>query len=206
MCKFCILIPTLPERKPLRDRLIIEILRQMNALNLSGGVNEPDRKGLETDVCILINEDNREKTTGKKRNELIQQAVEYGACAVAFVDDDDLIGPTYIQRAMEFANSDCDCAELFGQYYENGKKGNPFHHSLKYDHWFQDEKMYYRNPNHLSFLRLDKVKHIKYPDITVGEDGQYSISLHQADVLKTEYPIPEIIYYYFAGNPKHELL
>lgn len=203
--KFCILIPTLPERKPLRDRLISEILRQMNKLNLSGGVNEEGWHDLETDVCILINEDNREKTTGKKRNELIQKADELGAQAVAFVDDDDMIGPTYIQRAMEFVESGLDCAELFGQYYENGKKLNPFHHSLKYDHWFQDDKMYYRNPNHLSFLRLDKVKDVKYPDITVGEDGQYSIALHKAGVLKTEYPIPEIIYFYYAGNPKHEL-
>lgn len=204
--KFCILIPTLPERKLLLDRLIKEILRQMNEHGLSGGVNEEDWHDMETDVCILVNEDNREKTTGKKRNELIQRAVEFGAKAIAFVDDDDLIGPTYIQRAMEFVESGLDCAELFGQYYENGKKGNPFHHSLKYDHWFQDATMYYRNPNHLSFLRLDKVKDIKYQDITIGEDGQYSIALQNDGVLKTEYPIPEIIYYYFAGTPKHEII
>lgn len=204
--KFAILIPTLPERKPLRDRLIAEILRQMNALNLSGGVNETDWPDIETDVCILINEDNREKTTGKKRNQLIEIASKFGAHAVAFVDDDDMIGETYIKRAMEFVDSGCDCAELFGQYYENGKKGNPFHHSLKYDHWFHDAKIYYRNPNHLSFLRLDKIKDIKYPDITIGEDGQYSIALQKSGVLKTEYPIPEIIYYYYAGNPKHEIL
>lgn len=204
--KFAVLIPTLPERKELLQRVINVLLAQMNDLDLLGGVNEKDAPECEMDVSILIYSDNREKTTGEKRNELVEWAIEFGAKGIAFIDDDDLVGPTYIKRAMEFVDSGMDCAELFGQYYENGKKLNPFHHSLKYDHWFQDAKMYYRNPNHLSFLRLDKVKDIKYPHITIGEDGQYSIALQKAGVLKTEYPIPEIIYYYYAGNPKHELV
>ena len=211
--KIALLIPTLPERKPLRDRLIFEILRQMNALNLSGGVNEPDRKGLETDVCILINEDNREKTTGRKRNELIQQAVEYGACAVAFLDDDDMIGPTYIKRAIEFANSGYDCAELWGQIYFNGKKGNPFHHFIDCMNpatgkieWWQDDKYYYRMINHLNFVTLDMVKNIPFPDQVFGEDGKQSEAMRDAGIFKTMMPIPEIIYHYYVGEPKHELL
>jgi|SRR6478609_2116271 len=192
--KLGILIPTLDERVDLFNRLTGELTKQMNEV-------DPEGK----DVCFIWHRDNKEWTTGAKRNFLIQMAVERKCEYIAFHDDDDLPGPTYIKRGLEVAESGLDCGELFGQYYENGKKNNPFHHSLKYDHWYQDAQMFYRNPNHLNFLRLDKVKDIKYPDITVGEDGQYSIALQKAGVLKTEYPIPEIIYYYYAGNPKHEL-
>lgn len=204
--KVALLIPTLPERKPLRDRLITEILRQMNELGLSGGVNESDWPDLETDVCILINEDNREKTTGKKRNELIQKADELGACAVAFIDDDDMIGPTYIKRAMEFANSGYDVCELWGQIYWSGKKGKPFHHSIKYKEWNEDDKIYMRTPNHLNFMTLDLIKNIPFPDQSFGEDGQASYAWRDAGVFNTEMPCKDILYHYHCGEPKHEII
>lgn len=186
MTKLAILIPTTPDREQLFNRLLCELHRQIG----------------DQDVKILFNEDaghkNGGKTTGTKRNLLIREALAVNAECFAFHDSDDMPGETYIKRGLEFVDSGLDCAELWGQIYFSGKKGNPFHHSIIHDHWYQDKKFYYRNPNHLNFLRTEKVKDIKYQDITIGEDGQYSIALQKAGVLKTEYKIPEIIYHYYA--------
>lgn len=205
--KLALLIPTTPDRKEYLERLISEILRQMNELQLAGGVHELDHVNMETDVCIMINEDNREKTTGRKRNELIAQAVLAGAQYIAHIDSDDMPGPTYIKRGMEVVASGLDCGELHGTLYINGRKDTrPFHHSIEYKEWWEDSKAYYRCPNHLNFIKLDLVKDIPFPDQTFGEDGQWAVHRVQpAGVLKTMYQIPEVIYHYFSGNPKHEI-
>lgn len=206
--KLAILIPTTPDRKIYLQRLLDELVSQLNELKLIGGKDVLDTPELgEVDVCIFINEDNREKTTGKKRNELIEAAAWAGAKYIAFIDDDDLPGPTYIKRGMEVVDSGLDCGELWGTLYINGKKDTrPFHHSIAYSVWSDDSKAYYRCPNHLNFIKLDLVKDIPFPDQSFGEDGQWSVHRVQpAGVLKTMYPIPEVIYYYFSGNPKHEI-
>lgn len=78
----------------------------------------------------------------------------------AFFDSDDLPGPNYIDIGVKTMEGDYDCAELWGQYYENNKMMNPFHHSIIHDHWWQDDKFYYRNPNHLNFIKLSDRKSV----------------------------------------------
>ncbi len=180
-----ILIAHLPERVKLLNRVLSQIDEQ--------------RSG--KDVRVFI-DPSRELTTGQKRNRLLAKAEAAGANYVAFVDDDDLIGPNYIKLAFECEASGMDCMELWGQYWENGKQLMPFHHSIKYDKWWQDNKAYYRNPNHISLLKMSAIKGIQYKSLTIGEDGNYSIDLQNAGVLKTMYPVNEIIYYYFAGGKR----
>lgn len=180
-----ILIAHLPQRKQLLDRVLAQL----------------DEQRAGKDVIVLI-DSSVHMTTGQKRNRLLTRAEERGASYVAFVDDDDLIGPNYIQRCLECEASGMDCMELWGQYWENGKQLMPFHHSIKYDRWWQDNKAYYRNPNHISLLKMSAIKGIQYKSLTIGEDGNYSIDLQKAGVLKTMYPVNEIIYYYFAGGKR----
>lgn len=184
-----ILIPTTPDRRLLLDRVVAQLDEQRAGHN----------------CIVILNEDNFEKTTGRKRNELLDAAMERNASHVAFVDSDDLIGPNYIQRTMEGVNGDYDCCELWGQYYENGRQLNPFHHSVIHDHWWHDNQFYYRNPNHLNTVKLSLIKDIRYEDITIGEDGRWSEAVQRAGVLKREYPIKEIIYHYFSGGRKDHL-
>lgn len=189
MIQLAILIPTTPDRKPTFDRLINELTRQSKGFN----------------VEILINEDkghkNGGKTTGTKRNELMQAAVKTGAQYVAHFDSDDMPGSNYIQCNFEGIEKGVDCCSLWGQiYWKAMKPGKPFHHSLKYDRWFEDSRYYFRTPNHLNCVKLDLVKHIPFPDQTFGEDGKWSEAVHAAKVLKTEYEINEVIYHYYAGK------
>jgi hypothetical protein len=190
--KLAILIPTILGREQLLQRVMTELVRQREELGLTSD-----------DVGILINLDNKAKTTGTKRNELISMALDHGAAAIAFHDDDDMPGPTYVKRGMEFVESGMDCAELFGQIYFSGKPGMPFHHYLGCTHAWQDDKQYHRPPNHLNFMKLDLIKDFRYEDKTFGEDMCFAMELQKAAVFKTMLPIPEIIYSYFVGEPKH---
>lgn len=198
--KLAILIPTLVERRIQRNILSLALLSQIQAL------------GADDHVEILYAEDNRENTTGAKRNGLINFAIEKGAEYISFFDDDDHPGETYIKRGLEVVESGMDCGELWGDIYFNGIKGNPFHHYIDCVNpatgkieWWQDENFYYRQINHLNFQKLSLVKDIPFPNQIFGEDGVQSERMRDAGIFKTMYPIPEIIYNYFVGEPKHAL-
>lgn len=179
--KLAILIPTTPDRQQLTDRLIKELTRQIGT----------------SDVRIVLNEDNYERTTGTKRNELVQHAVEIEAQVIAFHDSDDMPGPTYIKRGLEVVESGLDCGELWGNYYEKGKLIKPFHHYLGCTHAWDDKQKFHRFPNHLNFMKLSLVKDFKFQDKTFGEDMTWAEEIMKAGVLKTMYNIPEVIYHYF---------
>jgi hypothetical protein len=182
-----ILIPTLYQNATLYDRVHAELQKQIG--------DQP--------VIIIPELDNRTLTTGAKRNLLLDKARALQTVThVAHFDDDDLPGPNYIKHGMETVEGDYDCCELWGQYYENNKQMNPFHHSIAHDHWWQDDAFYYRNPNHLNFIKLSLLDDIKFQDKTIGEDGHFSIDLQKLGVLRREKPCGEIIYHYFAGNKK----
>lgn len=188
--KLAILIPYTPDRQKLYERVVAQIINQ--------------KKQHPVIVIPLLTKHSRDggPTTGDKRNQLLNLAVQADASHISFVDSDDLVSPNYIEAVMPGVYNDFDCCELWGQYYENGKMLNPFHHSIVHDHWWQDDKFYYRNPNHLNVIKLDLLINIRFQDKTIGEDGHYSIDLQNAGVLKNEYPIKEILYYYFAGRNK----
>lgn len=194
-----ILIPTTPDRKPLLDRLLLELLKQRHETNS------------EHEVVFLIentpphNKQTNEFSTGRKRNSLIQRAIDKEVKYISFFDSDDMPGPTYIQRGIEVANSGMDCAELWGQIYWSGKPGLPFHHYLGCTHAWQDDKQYHRPANHLNFMKLDLIKDFRFEDKTFGEDMTWAMEIQKAGTFKTMYPIPEVIYSYFCGEPKHAL-
>lgn len=184
--KFAILIPTLTSRVQLLNRLLAELDKQ--------------RKG--KDVILIISEDQGQKTTGQKRNELIASAAEQGAEYVAFFDDDDLPGEHYIDRNLEGIELGFDCNSLKGQIYWEGVPGKPFYHSIIYNHWYEDKLGYYRCPNHINTIKLELIKDIPFQEKNFGEDGNFSMDIQKAGVLKTEYQIKEVIYHYYVSKKK----
>lgn len=181
---FAVLIATLTERQKLLNR----VMDQLNT----------QRIGKE--CIIIINEDQKQKSTGVKRNELMQSAIDNNATHIAYVDDDDLLSPNYVDLNMAATNGDYDTAELWGQYYEHGKQMNPFHHSIAHKEWWQDDKFYYRCNNHLNCMKLSLVKDFSFLDRNFGEDGNWSMDIQKAGILKNEYPVKEISYFYFHGR------
>lgn len=177
-----ILILTLNNRIDMFASLIEEFSTQ---------VNKYDGK------CEILWEiDNGERTTGEKRNALLDRANgEY----VAFFDDDDWPSPNYVSSILTAIKSKPDCCSLLGEMTTDGMNPELFEHSLKYTEWrtnYHNRIRYERNPNHLNAIKSTIAKQIKFPNIVFGEDKAWSDSLGKSGLLKTESTIDTVIYYY----------
>lgn len=199
--KLAILTPTLDQgvvtgSGRIGDRKLLERMAEMLDAQI-------DKLPIGDQANHYIYPDDAKLTTGYKRNALIEMAKVWEADYIAFIDDDDLPGPTYIEKVFEGIRAGADCCELWGQIYWDGVKGKPFHHSIVHKEWWEDDKFYYRMPNHLNAIKLACVKDIPFPDQSFGEDGKWSYAVRDAGVLKTEHPIKDIIYHYFCGKIKN---
>lgn len=199
MILLSLLIPTTPDRSEYFDRLYKELTRQIHELYLEYEVEIIELNTAHSST----NPNDISLTTGAKRNWLVERAQgKY----YAFIDSDDMVSPDYIKLLWPGIQGDYDCCSLVGQIYWDGKKGKPFLHSIKYTEWYEDEKYYYRMPNHLNCVKKELVKDIKFPEKNFGEDGQQSYAMRDAGVLKREYEINSVMYHYFCGHPKHEVV
>jgi len=182
--RFSILICTLVERKESFRKLLDVLYAQTTS-----------------DVEILFECDNREKSTGEKRNILLERATgDY----ISFVDDDDLVSEDYIPKVLTALEESPDCCSLQGEitmteHYTRSwnRVKRIFLHSLEYTSWYKKDNIYYRNPNHLNAVRRDLALQVKFPYQIRGEDKSYSKRL--LPLLKTEAKIEGTIYHYFAS-------
>lgn len=188
--RLCILIPTLPERQEKFDLLVNELIRQ----TIEAGYV------YRRDVKIIYDPAPRgEKTTGAKRNWLIEQALKLGAKYVAEVDDDDWVTPTYVYHTMQGVESDKDCCSLRGIITWDGQNPEVFEHSIQYTEWKTNTTgavKYERGITPLNCVKTEIAAQIKFPDITFGEDHSWSKAIMESGLIKTEHFIDEVIYKY----------
>lgn len=196
--KLSILIPTIVGREKQLKQLIAMLSAQTGIANYwmhesADWVNS----GRDENVEIITLCDKAIMSIGEKRNKLLKMS--HGKY-VAFIDDDDSISEDYIELLINATDSGCDCASLKGEITIDGGKPEIFEHSLKYNEWKTNpegsEIRYERYPNHLSLIRSSIAKQFKFPEKNHGEDHDWSKQIHESGLLKTEYYIPEIIYYY----------
>ena len=171
--KLSILICTIPEREWFLNRVMAILSEQPG------------------DYEILIN--GSDKSIGRKRNELLSEA---SGDYVAFIDDDDTISPNYIHLVMEGIDKGVDCCSLTGIITDDGKNPRKFIHSIKYKSWYEDNGVYFRNPNHLNTIRTGLARRAYFPETNHGEDRSFSDQLFKLGVLKTEHEIKQVIYFY----------
>ena len=179
-----ILICTLEERKEQLDKLLRHLRSQ---------IINPD------EVEILINSDNREKTTGAKRNELLEQAKgKY----ILFIDDDDWVPEYFINELLKASESGADCFATNGiMFYVLKNISIQFFFSKDYtDHtlWVGNKPIYIRRTNHISPVKRELALQAGFPDITIHEDTVYSERLNR--FLKTEYLIEKPMYEYMDNK------
>lgn len=177
-----ILIPTLVTRRGYLKRLTTAIDEQVNRL----GVNEK--------VEVLVYEDNRQKTTGYKRNVLLKRAK--GKFSV-FVDDDDMVATFFIEEILKAIeeNPDIDAIGIQGWYSEDGGKREPFETSLKH-HWEKVNGWYYRTINHISPIKTVHALEVLFPDKVRFEDYEWTMALKETGLLKSEVVIKKKMYFY----------
>lgn len=179
--KLSILIPSLFKRIDMLAGLLKELERQIQECNA------------KDDVEIITEIDNGQFSIGEKRNILLHKAKgEF----VSSADDDDSVSPDYIKLILEGIATNPDCCSLNGIITTNGGAGKLFRHSIKYDRYYEEDGIYYRYPNHISCIRASIAKQFSFPQKNFSEDTEWATKIHQSGLLKTEYNIPTIIYFY----------
>jgi glycosyltransferase involved in cell wall biosynthesis len=184
MVKLSILIPTLPER-------VSHLRRLKNIL-------EPQVARYPGQVEIKVHDAGRGMSTGKKRNELINLSEGEYFCQI---DDDDQVPIYYVQELMSAIEKNPDVITFIGYMTTDGANRQDFTIKLgsKYD---TIKGHHYRFPNHLCCYKRSVVQHIKFQDITIGEDYQWALDIQRKRLLRTEVHIEKEMYHYCYESRK----
>jgi GT2 family glycosyltransferase len=147
------------------------------------------------DLIIIPEVDNREITTGAKRNKLLERAKNIGAEYVSFVDDDDKLDIEYVAEMMKAIEQKPDAIGFKGWITFDGQNKTEWRISVRYP-YEKRGNVYLRYNNHLSPIKTDLALQIKYPDITFGEDYDYAKRLKEAGLIKKEVFVNKHLYHY----------
>lgn len=177
----CSLESRLPKLKTLHDELANQLMR-LPVMEVIG-------------VEVLTQIDNREITTGEKRNKLLKRASGNYVC---FIDDDDEIYPNYIRLILETIRQyRPDCIATRGHYSVNGGQKIEWRLSKSFtdhDGYENGKPILFRRTNHLSPVRRELALKAMFPHISNAEDKAYSEALNPH--LKTEAEIIDYLYHY----------
>ena len=153
-----------------------------------------DRQGLSKSIKIdYLCDKKGEKSIGEKRNILLQRCKTKYAC---FIDDDDDVYNYFIEIVNKGIKKNKDCLSLKGEISIDGGQNKVFIHSIKYKSYFQDERAYYRPPNHLNVIKTAISKKFMFPEKSFGEDTDWAMDICNSGMLKTEHHIEEVLYLY----------
>lgn len=182
--KLSILICTIPSREDSCLKLMDELYRQIEDLNVY-------------DKVEILSWDEKEVSIGEKRNELLTTATgEY----VCFIDDDDTVSKDYVSKILQALTYNPDCCSLIGVLTTDGNNPEIFEHSIIYNQYKTNDHYsavkYERYPNHLNVIRASIAKRFKFPETNFGEDTDWATQIHKSGLLKTEMTIPGVIYHY----------
>lgn len=148
-----------------------------------------ERHDHEVEVIIDHHETDN---VGVKRNRLLQAA---RGKMVAFIDSDDMISPNYVYNVLKVLKTEVpDCIAINGIITFNGRRERKWFISKEYGHWYEYNEQYFRTPNHISPVRRELALQAGFPEISFGEDAEFSRRL--LPLLKTEALITEPMYYY----------
>jgi len=182
-----ILIPTIVGREEKYEALKAEVTKQIADSPL---------------VEIVTAKDNKEQSIGSKRQLLLQMATgKY----VVFIDDDDWIADNYVGSILK-ALAEYPNIDSIGFRIEcSGTKGRTASVSNIYDSWRDNHAGfdYVRTPYHKSPIKRDIALQIGYRDMRYAEDHDYSVRLKNSKLVKSEFYIDDVMYYYRYTFEEH---
>jgi len=154
------------------------------------------------EIEILINIDDKQKSTGEKRNELVAKS---RGKYVVFIDDDDKVPNYYVQQMVLACKSNADCIAINGIMTTDGKdeiawrlsKDNP-NITIKEN----GKNIYLRTTNHITAVKREHAIKAPFPNKSNGEDKAYSDAVNV--FLKTEYTISLPMYHYDYSSKNKE--
>lgn len=175
-----VLIPTIPGREQSLQSLLDSIREKVARL-------APHLR-----VEYSVNFDRREKSIGRKRQELLQGAKgKY----MSFIDDDDTITDAYIEDLRDTIARGFHVMRLRGQIQQY-----TFTHSLEntLSGMMARGDVFLRPPNHLNPMMTDVAKLVPFGDAVRGEDLDWTIRMAKRGFLEREYRTdPSRIHYIY---------
>jgi len=169
-----LLIPTLPQRRAMFERLTAELRSQIQAA--------------QVEVEVLA--DNGIGTVGAKRQRLLEKSQGKYVC---FVDDDDWVTPEYVHSLLKACSEGKDAVGFRGWMTTNGKKPEDFSISRVHE-YTKRNGVYLRYNNHLTPVRREIALKVGFKDSSFGEDYDYATRLRP--FIKTETYIDKKLYHY----------
>ena len=168
-----ILIPTMEDRKPLYDKMVADLQKQIAASHA------------EDEIEIVPSLDKGELTIGTKRNMLLQMAKGKFS---SFLDDDDPVVPTYVEEIIAVLRvyDDLDSVGIFEEVYFQDKYAGIGIHSILCDTWTEVPDSYYRCLDQRTPVRTELARKIKYQDIRWSEDHHWSVAVAKSGMFKKE--------------------
>lgn len=181
-----ILIPTLPVRRNLLERVRSQLEPQLEKYN---------------DIELIILEDNRMRSYGEKMQAMVDLAQGEYLC---FVDDDDEVSDFYVDSLYSLMTDSVDCVGITAQISIEGGPWINVQYSSRHKEWVDDPDGigYLRNPQHLTPIRSDIVRQIPWVG-HYGADRDWSTRLTESGLIKTENFNPTPVYFYHAWNSKN---
>jgi len=167
---------------------------------------EPNKEQIQ----FLIFVDPEDRTTGEKRNIIIENANSDYFC---FIDDDDLVSPHYFKEILNKINHpiQVDGIGFSGIVFRFDEKNNlhefyKFTHTMQcqFKHWEGEpfKTRHFNTLNHLNPIKMDLVKQVKFKDLVWSEDVNYWEEMK--DLVKSEYFINKDLYYYLWRGNHHD--
>lgn len=181
MTDWTIMVATLGQRQERFQRLLTYLLPQVQ--NASGRVN------------VLAYWNNGERPLAEVRQALVDEA---DGTFVSFVDDDDLVSPTYVTRILPLLTEEIDYVGFRLQCYVDGSPLKPTYHSLRYPQWYDDARGFYRDISHLNPVRRELALKADFRKTTPPEDVAWADQLR--GILKTESFVDDVMYSYYSSS------
>jgi len=158
-----------------------------------------DAQAEDQPVELLCYIDNKVRSIGHKRNDLVRDAQ---GTFIAFVDDDDDVPDHYVATALEYIrmNPDADVFAIKQECYYNGE--GPFY--VEFGTEYANDEMH-RSPDgrwadlrryisHICIWSSELAKVVPFPDTSYAEDTEWAEEA--AKHGQREVRIPEVMYVY----------
>lgn len=146
--------------------------------------------------AIEILDDASSDPLARKRQRMLDAARGF---YVAFVDDDDRLADTYVQRIASAILQwpTVDVVSFEGHRTEDGKGLQRMHWSLATPTNQRTRETRYIMANHICAMRRELCQQVRFwRDTEYGSDQIYWRSLHVAGLLETEVHLPDDLYHY----------
>jgi len=182
MIKLSILVLTTPRRV---NNMFSELMKELDK-----------QIGNKKDIEVLGLYDNKTKSVGEKRNNLVSLAKGQFLC---FIDDDDRIDDSYIESIMSAIdqNPSADCICFGCETTVNGADKHFSKYSISYEYERTGDQ-WRGKPSHTMVWRSAIAKKYSFPVVNYNEDVPWVMKAHKD--IKNEIQIDKILYYYIFDS------